>query len=126
MTQGNATRRSHCDWCGKPREQWTSGVPFRGMGKHYCSARCYAAGEYRTTLYLALCTIPPLASGVAFLSLQLLSNPSEIHILATVTIVAILLVYSTASAYFPVIGRAERRRRELNSGNDRYWDWTEE
>jgi len=29
-------------------------------------------------------------------------------------IVAILLVYSTASAYFPVVGRAERRKREYS------------
>ena len=112
MTQGSITEGGHCNWCGKPREQWTNTLRYRGMKNHYCSAKCYAAGEYQTSFYLALCSIPALTAGVAFLSVQLLSNPSEFHIAVTAFVVAILLVYSSACVYFPVIGRAERRKRE--------------
>ena len=81
------------------------------MGKFYCSAKCYAAGEYKTNLFLSFCTIPPLGVGVAFLSFQLLSNPSEFYIGVTLFIVAIFFAYSSVCAYIPVIGRAERRKR---------------
>ncbi|MHA2603044.1 MAG: hypothetical protein AM324_013060, partial [Candidatus Thorarchaeota archaeon SMTZ1-83] len=80
MTQGNVTEQGHCDWCGKSREEWTNTLRYRGMGKHYCSVKCYAAGEYQTNLYLALCSVPALAVGVALLSLQLLSDSSEFYI----------------------------------------------
>ena len=126
LKQGSVTEGDYCDWCGKPRERWTNQLRYPGMGKHYCSAKCYAAGEYRTNLYFALCSISVLAAEVAFLSFHLLSDSSEFYIGVTVFVVAILLVYSSVCAYFPVIGRAERRKRELNSRNNRYWDWAEE
>jgi amino acid transporter len=83
------------------------------MKKYYCSAKCYAAGEYQTNLYLAFCTILPLGIGVAFLSFQPLSNPSEFYIGVTLFIVAIFFAYSSICTYFPVIGRTERRKREV-------------
>ncbi|MHA2027231.1 MAG: hypothetical protein ACW98U_15125 [Candidatus Thorarchaeota archaeon] len=112
MTQGSDIEKGFCDWCRKPRDQWTNTLRYWGMGKYYCSAKCYAAGEYQTNLYLAFCTILPLGVGVVFLSFQLLSNSSEFYFGVTLFIVAIFFAYSSICAYIPVIGRTERRTRE--------------
>jgi hypothetical protein len=115
LTQGSDIERGRCDWCGKPRNQWTNKLRYWGLRKYYCSAKCYAAGEYQTTLYLAFCTIPILGAGIASLSFQLLSDPSEFYIGVTLFIVFIFFAYSSVCAYIPMMGRAELRKRESTS-----------
>ncbi|MHA3964592.1 MAG: hypothetical protein AM325_013755 [Candidatus Thorarchaeota archaeon SMTZ1-45] len=108
MTQRSDIQSSYCDWCGKPRDQWTNRLRYWGLRKHYCSARCYAAGEYQTNLYLALCTIPVLGLATAILSFQLLSNPSEFYVGVVLLSVAIFFAYSSVCICIPMIGRAGR------------------
>jgi len=112
LTQGSDIEESACDWCKKPRYMWTSRLRNRGFGKSYCSAKCYAAGEYKTNLYFALCSILALGFGFAFVSLQLMSSPSEFYIGVTLFLLIIFFTYSSICAYFPLIGRSERRKRD--------------
>jgi hypothetical protein len=53
-----------------------------------------------------------LGSGFVFVSLQLMSNPSGFYIGVTLFLTAIFFTYSSICAYFPVIGRFERRKRK--------------
>ena len=112
MIQESDNEIGYCDWCRKPESQWTKTLRSRGFGKSYCSTKCYAAGEYRINLYLALCSIPALGFGFVFVSFQLLSNPSGFYIGVILFLAAIVCTYSSICACFPVIGRSERRRRE--------------
>ncbi|MFW9967268.1 MAG: hypothetical protein ACFFEA_08960 [Candidatus Thorarchaeota archaeon] len=115
MTQRSDIQSSCCDWCRKPRDQWTNRLRYWGLRKYYCSAKCYAAGEYRANLYLAFCTMPVLGFATTILSFHLLSNPSEFYVGVVLFIVAIFFAYSSVCTCIPIIGRAERRERESQS-----------
>ncbi|NHJ12210.1 MAG: hypothetical protein EAX95_00965 [Candidatus Thorarchaeota archaeon] len=122
LTQRDNTHGSSCDWCGKPRYMWTNRIRYRGLGTFYCSARCYAAGEYRINLYFALCSISVLGMGVSFLSFQLLSTPSEFYVGVAQFVVAIFLTYSSICACCPAVGQSERRKRESASSENQQFN----
>ena len=112
LMQGSENGIDYCEWCSKPQNQWTKSLRHRGFKKSYCTLRCYAAGEYKVSLYFALCSISLLGIGLAFVSFQFLSNPSGFYISVVLFLTAVFIIYSSICAYIPIIGRSERRERE--------------
>ena len=102
---------SVCDWCKKPRNEWTSRLRWWGLKKFYCSMECYSAGEYKLNRYL--CSISSIVLGFAslFLISMFLTNLTSVTIMAIVSVIIIWLLFSGASLTCIVLGRNKRMLR---------------
>ncbi len=108
-----------CDWCEKPRSEWTNTLKWWGQGRYYCSMECYSAGEYKLNRYL--CGLPSIILGlVSILIISLfLTNLTTVTIIAIVTVIIIWLLFSSASLTCVILGRnlrLERKRRAITNG----------
>ncbi|MHA1575971.1 MAG: hypothetical protein ACTSU3_01290 [Candidatus Thorarchaeota archaeon] len=99
---------SKCDWCDKPKSEWTNTMRWWGQGKYYCSMGCYSAGEYKVNLYLFTCGLTILGVFCAFVISVFLTDLTIVTIAAILTILVSYLLFFGVSLACIIIGRKKR------------------
>jgi len=99
---------SSCDWCHKPKSEWTNTLRWWGQGKYYCSMGCYSAGEYKVNRYCAACTMIILGLPCAFVVSLFLTDLTPVTIAAIVMIIISYLIFSSMSLTCVILGRNKR------------------
>lgn len=109
-------KKTYCGWCEKPENQWNSSIRWwSSREKRYCSARCFAAAEYQAHIVFAVCSAPLLWFLILSFAASLLSNGFAFYLVVSIFIIAIAIAFTGFFVYMVVIGKEERRKRDLRN-----------
>jgi hypothetical protein len=110
------TRLTYCNWCEKPENEWNSSFRWwSSRGKRYCSARCFAAAEYQAHIVFVVFSVPLLWFPIMSLTASLLSERSALNLIVSMWLIGIAIAFTGFFVYMVVIGKEERRNRELGN-----------